>query len=113
MDKVEFDNILHNIVSRVVGLDPNCEIFIFGSFVEGRFTGESDLDVAVIIADGSDRKKFIESIYKPGVLSKWPIDLIVMSKSDYNKKKEVGGVAFDINEAGVQLYPNWKLNGTK
>lgn len=111
--KEDFTPILKNIVDRVTKAAPECEVYIFGSFVTGCFTGESDLDIAVIHPDNQKKKILLEDIYKPGHLSEWPLDLILISKSDYQKKKDIGGVSFDIQETGIQLYPIWNLYGTK
>jgi predicted nucleotidyltransferase len=100
---------LKGIVRRLTAVNKGIKVFIFGSFVEGRFTAESDLDIAVILADNSSEKKFIDEVYARGSFYDWPLDLIVLKKSKFDSKKKVGGVCFDIFESGVELYPRWKL----
>lgn len=102
-----------DIIERVVLVEPQSTVYIFGSFVEDRFTAESDIDLAVIIPDSSSPKLFLQKIYQPGRLSQWPLDLLVFKKSEFDKKSEVGGVCFDIRESGVELFPTWRLNGTE
>ncbi|MBN8537090.1 MAG: nucleotidyltransferase domain-containing protein [Deltaproteobacteria bacterium] len=104
--------LLKGIIERVLSIQPNSSIYIFGSFVADRFTAESDLDLAVIIPDEESPKLFLQKIYESGRLSQWPLDLLVFKKSDFIKRSEIGGVCFDIKESGVELHPNWSLNGS-
>lgn len=103
--------LLKGIIQRVLSVQPDSSIYIFGSFVQDRFTAESDLDLAVIIPDEASPKLFLQKIYESGRLSQWPLDLLVFKKSDFIKKSEVGGVCFDIKESGIELHPNWSLDG--
>ncbi|HPI40369.1 MAG TPA: nucleotidyltransferase domain-containing protein [Pseudobdellovibrionaceae bacterium] len=105
-----FLNLLKKIVSRIIDVDKNARIYIFGSFVVDRFTAESDLDIAVIVPDHWSSRVFIEKIYEVGFLSSWPLDLLVFKEKDFAIKKEVGGVCVDIAESGVELYPQWRLD---
>lgn len=101
--------LLSNIVIRLTQVDSNIEIKVFGSFVHDRMTLASDIDVAVIIPDSWKTKDFLEKLYTNGPISNWPVDLVVLRKSHYDEKKEIGGVSFDIYHEGIELYPEWKL----
>lgn len=101
--------ILEKIVKRISAVESNCKVFIFGSFAEHRFTAESDLDIAVIIPDSWSEKHFLQEVYQAGPLSTWPLDLVVLKKSRFEKRKDIGGVCFDIRESGIQLFPDWNL----
>ncbi len=59
----QFEGIIRQIVARVISAELACEIYIFGSYVEGGFTGESDLDIAIIVPDATDRKLLLQYIY--------------------------------------------------
>lgn len=105
-----WENLLHKILERIVDLEPRARVYIFGSFVEGRFTAESDLDLAVIVPDTWSTKIFLQKIYEAGRLSTWPLDLLVFKEVYFNEKSLIGGVCFDVKESGVELYPNWRLS---
>ena len=107
-----WETLLKGIIARVLQIEPAVTIYIFGSFVENRFTAESDLDLAVIVPDEASPKAFLQKIYQAGRLSDWPLDLLVFRKSDFAKKSQIGGVCFDIRESGIELFPVWRLNGT-
>jgi predicted nucleotidyltransferase len=100
---------LKGIVSHIQKIQSDCQIFIFGSFVEGRFTDASDLDLAVIVPDGISSRELYKKIYSAGKFYSWPIDLLIFPQSHFVKQSEIGGVCFDIRETGVELYPTWRL----
>jgi predicted nucleotidyltransferase len=107
-----WEELLKGIIERVLRVQPQESVYLFGSFVNDKFTVESDLDLAVIIPDDDSPKNFLQKIYEPGRLSQWPLDLLVFRSSDFIRKSEIGGVCFDIKESGVELYPKWSLNGS-
>ncbi len=100
---------LKSIIEKILKIESNPIVFIFGSFLTDHFNGESDLDLAVIVPDTVLRKDFLNKLYQGGPVSKWPLDLLVFKKSDFERKSQIGGVCFDIREDGVELYPNWRL----
>lgn len=106
---IYFAELLRSIVSRVVRVDPDAQVLVFGSFVENRFTAASDIDLAIIIHDRWRVRDFLAELYAPGFLSQWPLDLVVLNRSRYEARKDFGGVCVDIATVGVELYPTWKL----
>lgn len=100
------------IIDRVKGVEPLARVLVFGSFAERRFTAESDLDIAVILPDTWSEKEFLDNLYLAGSLSDWPLDIIAIKQQKYNAKKNIGGICFDINLSGIELYPKWTLNDT-
>lgn len=104
-----FYDLLKQIIKKVSNSEPAAKIFVFGSFVDGRFTPESDIDLAVILPDHWSPRKFIDLLYEQGHLSPWPLDLLVFNSKDFLNKKDIGGVCTDIFESGVEIYPKWSL----
>lgn len=105
-----WNKLLKELVQKITSVNKKVRIFLFGSFVEDRFTQASDLDIAVILPDGIDIKKYRKALFSQAPLSKdWPLDLIILSELEYETKKHVGGVCFDINESGKELYPKWNF----
>lgn len=105
----EWKTRLMNLVDRISSLVPQSQIFVFGSFVRDQFTSGSDIDLAVILPDSWKVKDFLDQLYLMGTLSNWPIDLVVFRSTEFNQKKEIGGVCFDIAEDGIELYPKWNI----
>lgn len=104
-----FKELLRSLVERIQRLEPEAQVYIFGSFVSKKFTAESDIDLAVIVPDHWKQKDFLDQIYADGPISSWPLDLLVFRKTYFEEKSKIGGVCFDIAELNVQLYPIWRL----
>lgn len=105
----KWEELFHKVLNRLTEVEPNIQVKVFGSFVSNRMTAASDIDIAVIIPDTWRTKDFLDRLYSKGPLANWPIDLVVLRLSQYNKKKEIGGVSFDIYHEGIDLFPEWKL----
>ena len=103
--------ILNSIVQRCVHAGQVKKIFVFGSFSTKTMTEASDLDIAVIVADEENPREFRRRL--PSPLAQWPLDLIIVRESRFNERKTFGGVLFDVNEDGIELYPRWSLEDHK
>jgi len=104
-----FKDLLQGLIGKIKTLEPNSTVYIFGSFINKKFTAESDLDIAILIPDSWKPKDFLDQLYSNGPISSWPIDLLVFRHSYFNEKSQIGGVCFDIAEEGIELYPEWRL----
>lgn len=76
--------------------------YVFGSFGRGTPNVTSDLDVAVIVDDQVSKPKL-----KKPLKGVFPVDFVVVSKSEFEQKSSVGGICFSIADEGVEVYPNW------
>ncbi len=101
---------LRQMVERVLSCEPSATIFIFGSFASGRFTAESDLDIAVIVPDEVNTKKFYDQLFEKRQITDWPLDIVFLKKSQFEHRSQIGGVCFDIRETGKMLHPKWELS---
>lgn len=106
----QFTDLLKKIVGRISNVESRVKIIVFGSFVAGKFTAESDLDLAVIVPDHWQQGDFLSKVYAGGFLSSWPLDLLVFRQSYFDRKKKIGGICVDIATCGVELYPHWRLS---
>ncbi len=95
-------NKIFQIIQKVSNPDA---IYLFGSYARGEPGGNSDLDIAIIKERIIDRHKELLAIRK-SLFKVWvPMDLILMKKSEFDKKKEMSGtVQHEINKHGVMLY---------
>ncbi len=108
------DNIKYipDIVKNIRKLDPY-KIILFGSYVSGEPSRDSDLDIAVILDSGRITQNYDErmknklmvrnSIYK--LSKKIPIDLIVYTKAEYDVIADHGTSFYhEIERSGKVLY---------
>lgn len=109
----QWETLLKDLIFKIINIEVNAQVFIFGSFVRDNMRTGSDIDLAVILPDGISTKEFLKKIYKQNdKVSQWPLDLLVFNKSYFENKSQIGGVCFEIREDGVELYPRWSLNVT-
>lgn len=70
-------------VKEVVGrVDPNAEVYVYGSTVTGKFTGASDIDVLVITSNMDKRYDIIVEVYKSVDA---PIEVHVATPQQYER----------------------------
>ena len=100
---------LRILVGQVASAEPDAIAYLFGSFLQDDFNAESDIDLAVILPKGIDKQSFLTKWRQFPAFVDWPFDLVVFEREQFEKKKNVGGVAFEIREDGVELYPTWRL----
>ena len=83
-------------------------VLLFGSFATGRHHGESDIDLAVIVTDGTSlknaRKDFRTGWHRLGA---WPMDLVILTESEFRARRSLGGVCMEIERDGIELFPCW------
>ena len=96
---------IDEIVKAILNAVPALEIYLFGSYVKGIATEDSDYDFYVVIPDDSIRA--IEATWK--ITSSIPkqtrgIDMLVGTLSKFNKYKNVCSIEKEVSETGVRLY---------
>ncbi len=111
IDKTEkrWQNYLKILAGRIASSEPSSVVYVFGSFLKDDFNAESDLDLAVILPKGSDKQAFMTKWRQFPAFVDWPFDLVMFEREHFEKKKNIGGVAFEIREDGIELHPNWRL----
>ena len=81
-------------------------VYLFGSFATGTYTEESDLDFYIVVEDSAkDLADLTMQAYRAiRRLKKRPVDIIVGTKSRFEKRKEFPSVENEVYEKGVLLY---------
>lgn len=81
-------------------------IYLFGSYAVGNYTEDSDLDFYIIVNDGgADLAALTSEAYRAiRRVKKRPVDIIVGTKSRFEKRKEIPSVENEVYEKGVLLY---------
>ncbi len=80
-------------------------IVLFGSAARNELTSSSDIDVVVIVGTVGQIKPTLKILTSKSGQLGFPVDFLVTSQSDYDKKSEIGGVFFDAKREGVILFP--------
>ena len=93
------------IVRRVVAVAEPARIILFGSAATGEMTGDSDIDLLVLVGDLPD--PLAESVRIRRALRGlgYAFDVIVMDRESFEESKDViGGIAYPAHRQGRVLY---------
>ncbi len=101
--KIELDRIVEVIKDSI----QVSEIYLFGSFAYGTSASDSDFDIYVVIPDNSVRP--LHAMQELGLaispFQKRPVDLLVGSKSVFEKRKQMASfIEHEVSKNGIKLY---------
>jgi predicted nucleotidyltransferase len=99
------ENLVHEIVQRILKVTRPDRIILFGSAVIGEMTPDSDIDLLVLEAEPSNTRE--ESVRMCNMLRGlgYPFDIIVMSTEYFDESKGIiGGIAYPANKIGSVIY---------
>ena len=99
-----FESILKRMLKKIVyNFDP-IAIWLFGSMARGDGDDNSDIDLMVIMPNGTDWRKSIDMLVVLGG-SLLPGDITVSTPEKWNRWiNDVGSLVYAVNEEGVMLY---------
>lgn len=98
-------NLIEEIVGRILAVTLAERIIIFGSAAAGKMTRDSDIDLLVLKSAPDNPRR--ESVRVRRALSGlgYPFDIIVMATERFEESKGViGGIAFPANKYGKVIY---------
>jgi len=96
---------LDELVKRIVDAVHPLKIILFGSAVRGEMGPDSDLDLLVVMPDGTHRRHTARHIYGRVRGIKVPYDVVVATPSDLEKYgNSIGLIYKTILEEGRELY---------
>ena len=93
------------LVRRIVETVHPLRIILFGSAARGDVGPHSDLDVMVVMPDGTHRRRTAQRIYRglPGIGV--PVDVVVATETDLEKYRDTIGLIYrTILREGRELY---------
>ncbi len=105
MSPILKQEILDDLVQRVVQAVHPRRIILFGTAATGRMGPDSDLDLLVIMPDGVHRRRTAQAIYRSLTGLGMAKDIVVVTESDV---REYGGnpslVLFPALREGTEVY---------
>lgn len=97
--------LLQTLVRRIVEAVRPLRVILFGSAARGEMTETSDLDILVIVADGTHRRRTAQAIYRHLMGFGFAKDIVVATEDDIRR---YGGDPFMVYkqalEEGKELY---------
>jgi len=96
---------MSEVVERVVQAVHPLRIILFGSTARGQARPDSDIDILVVMPDGTHRRKAMTDIYRALLGSKLDVDVVVATVSDLIDYAGTSGLIYkEALAEGVQLY---------
>jgi len=96
---------LNELVQRIVATVHPLRIILFGSAVRGDMGADSDIDVLVVMPDGTHRRHTAELLHRQFFGIPYGIDVVVATPADLDKyRHSVGMIYRTILEEGRELY---------
>ena len=100
-ERKQVDELVRRIVEAVHPL----RIILFGSAARGMMAAHSDLDVLVVMPEGTHRRHTAQDIYEQLFGFELPVDVVVATPSDLEThKNSIGLVYRDALRDGIELY---------
>ena len=96
---------LDDLIARVISAVHPLRILLFGSTARGEAGRFSDIDLLIIVPDGSHRRKSAQLIYRQLLGFVLPVDVVVATPSDVEKYKDSPGLIYrQALREGRELY---------
>ena len=99
------DQLIQEIVQRILSAVRPDRIILFGSVAEGRMGRDSDIDLLILEASPGDVWEESARAYRSLRGLSFPFDVFVMATEAFEESKNVvGGLAFPANKYGRVIY---------
>ena len=95
---------IDSVVRLLLGAVSPIQLILFGSACEGKLTDQSDLDFLVVVETEEliiEAQKSLRSLMP---LSRFPVDLVWVTRDRFERMKNVGGVCLIAHEDGRVHY---------
>ena len=105
MNGSKLENILNEIIKRILDVVQPKNIILFGSAVRGEMGANSDIDLLVVVPSGLHRRKTAQKIYRNLIGLGFAVDIIVVTEDDIEQFKDHNGMVIQpALEEGKVLY---------
>ena len=93
------------LVQRIVEESSPLRILVFGSTIRGESRADSDIDILVVMPDGTHRRRTAQQLYRNIRNANIPFDILVTTPSDLEKYKDNPGLIYKtVLQEGVVVY---------
>ena len=75
-------NIIDDLVRRIVEVVHPLRIILFGSAARGDMGPDSDIDILVVVPDGTHQRHTVQTIYRHLIGLRATVDVVVATESD-------------------------------
>ncbi|MBF0352928.1 MAG: nucleotidyltransferase domain-containing protein [SAR324 cluster bacterium] len=98
-------SVVKQLTENIIQLVQPLRLILFGSVVRGTATATSDIDMLVVMPEGTHRRHTAQFLYRQIKGLEIPFDLIVATPSDLEKHHNNPGLMYKtILEEGEEVY---------
>ena len=94
---------LQQVAQVLIKLTP-MYLYLFGSAATKKLTDQSDMDFLLVFKDKETLRMAQKALGPQYPLSEISVDLVWMTRDEFQQKKNLGGVAFEAFNSGELLY---------
>jgi len=99
------DNLVREIVQRLLGVARPDRIILFGSAATGQMTRDSDIDLLVVASAPSNTLDERVRLHKALRGLGFPFDVFIIGTERFEETKNIfGGIAYPANKCGRVIY---------
>ncbi len=96
---------IDDLVGRIVKAVHPLRIVLFGSAARGEMGQDSDIDVMVVVPDGTHRLDTVRTLYRRISGFGYPVDLVVTTPSVLERHKDnIGLIYRTVLAEGIEIY---------
>lgn len=88
--QAQLDELIRRIVDRIHPL----RIILFGSAARGEMTRDSDVDLLVVVPEGTHRRHTMEELHRLFTDLPFPVDVIVSTPTDLQRRQHTPGYIY-------------------
>ena len=86
--------VLDNLVQQIVAQAHPLQVILFGSAARGDMRPGSDIDLLIVMPDGTHRRHTAQKLYRQIQNIRVPFDLVVTTTSDLRKNQYNSGLIY-------------------
>ncbi len=99
------DDILKEMIHRILAVVQPRKVLLFGSAVRGDMHDNSDIDLLIIVPSGTHRRNTAQRIYRNMIGVGFAVDIVVVTEDDIEQfKNNIGMIIRPALEEGKILY---------
>ncbi|HEW79327.1 MAG TPA: nucleotidyltransferase domain-containing protein [Phycisphaerales bacterium] len=97
--------IVDQLVQRIIEIVHPLKIILFGSFSRGEINPDSDIDVLIVMPEGTHRRRTAQLLYRRIIGLGIPFDILVTTPEDLEKHKDnIGLIYRTVLREGREIY---------
>lgn len=103
MDK--YEKTITQLVKQIIKISKPLKIILFGSVAKGKIHKDSDIDILVIMPNGTNKRKTAQELYSKIEHIQISFDIIVATPETLEKNKDNNGLIYkSALKEGKEIY---------